>query len=107
MDVEDLSSNEMFVAIRSMRPGLLEYAGEKGWLVCIPQSLSLRGKIDMDDIENHVLMPCSSLGVNDIKNVIDYETLNHKKVKIIGNSITTISGFVEERTVKLFLLRTS
>ena len=54
-------------------------------IICIPQSVSLGHRVVRSDVETHVLHPSKVPG--------DYNTLNGKRVAIVGNDLCTKEGF--------------
>ena len=65
----------------------------KDWIVCVPQSCSLIGPVTRLDIENHVMRPMSGPGI--------FETLNGRRVVILGNKVTTKRGFPTPCTARV------
>jgi len=63
------------------------------WIVCVPQSCSLDRNVSRKDVENHIMRPLDAPGI--------FETLNGKKVVILGNKVRTKSGFRRDCTVRV------
>ena len=88
MELESLATNVFFNTLRGSHEDVWHSVARNGWLLCVPQSCSLRGRVTRRDIETHVLQPSRAFPG-------EFVTLNGKFVVIVGTEIQTKSGFAE------------
>ncbi|ETW04506.1 hypothetical protein, variant 2 [Aphanomyces invadans] len=108
-----MSTNPFMVAVELHFPQLLQQVRELTrhngdapsstikFLVCVPQSLSLlTGMVTIADVATHVLVADATVGM--------YQTLDGRRVAIVGSSIVTKEGFdgVPARSVRIVMTDT-
>lgn len=98
MSAEDLDSNPFYKLLQTTYRPKYDEAQENCWLICVPQSKSLKGvKINSRFVDAHILRP-SPLFKGQFtcggKNI-------QKSVEVDGTQIKAVSGFPDEFVVEI------
>ncbi|XP_062501820.1 ankyrin repeat domain-containing protein 27-like [Corticium candelabrum] len=117
---EDIYENPFFQALNNKHASLYEQAAIQRWMILIPRIGSAgRLSLNKSDFETHVVHPIDRLDdVASVKTVVNdgaakttdtervFVTMNKKELNIVGDEITTGSGFRERRVVKVLFEET-
>ncbi|KAL6046849.1 Ankyrin repeat domain-containing protein 27 [Balamuthia mandrillaris] len=93
---EDLTANPFFRFLKRKYARYYALVERNCYLLCVPQQVSLRGLNNLDEefVKTHILKPSPLFKEQ-------YVTLNGKEISLENNSLSTKSGFEDQRTVRI------